>query len=129
VISLDTNILVRLIVNDDAQQVARARTLILERGGSVQSTVLIETAWVLGKTYGFNASEIASFLLAFSETQQIRFELGERLPSAMAALAKGVDAADAIHVAGCQTEAFATFDTALTRRAPEHFKTPAVITP
>jgi predicted nucleic acid-binding protein len=129
VISLDTNILVRLIVNDDPGQVSQARALILQHGAWVQSTVLLETVWVLARVYDFTPKAIASFLMAFHQTQHIRFELDERLPQALRALAQGIDPTDAIHVAACQADRFATFDKALARRAAAHFQTPTVTTP
>ncbi len=129
VIGLDTNIIVRLIVDDDAEQVSRARSLILERGGFVQSSVLVETAWVLRKTYGYTVVQVAQFLMALYETDTLHFDMGERMPLVLDAMVNGLDIADAVHVASCPVPTFATFDTALARRAAKIFSTPEVITP
>lgn len=128
-IALDTNIIVRLIVDDDAAQVSLARDLILREGGFVQSTVLVETAWVLRKTYGYSIVQIAEFLMALHETDTLHFDLEERMPIALNAMVSGLDMADAIHVASCPLAAFATFDAVLQRRATKIFPTPKVVTP
>ena len=56
-IALDTNVLVRVLTDDDPAQTARARILIerfsLEEPGFVSQTALIETVWVLRSRYRF----------------------------------------------------------------------------
>ena len=64
-ISLDTNILLRLFVPDQPGQVAAARTLVLEelsadRPGFVCREVILELAWVLRRSYGFTSAQIAT---------------------------------------------------------------------
>ena len=59
--AVDTNVLVRLIVRDDADQVRSAEELI--SGGSwVSHLVLAETMWVLEAVYERTADQIASAL-------------------------------------------------------------------
>ena len=96
-ISLDTNILVRIIVNDDRRQVTRAREAILARGAVVQPTVLMETAWVLGENYDYTAADIADAFSVVAENADI--ETPPSLPAAIAAVRAGVDVADAFHLA------------------------------
>lgn len=64
-ISLDTNILLRLLVPDRLDQVVAARTLLLEelsadRPGFVCREVILELAWVLRRSYGFTRAQIAT---------------------------------------------------------------------
>jgi predicted nucleic-acid-binding protein len=64
VIGIDTNILVRYLVQDDAVQAAIAtdifeRRLAEENGGFVSVIAMTETAWVLERSYGLSAQEIA----------------------------------------------------------------------
>ena len=64
--SVDTNVLVRAIVRDDAKQ-ARASDVFAKAGAWISHIVLIETTWVLRSAYGRSPSEIAeaiSMLLA-----------------------------------------------------------------
>ena len=57
--ALDTNVLVRLIVRDDADQVARAEAF-TEPGAWVSLLVLAETVWVLQSVYGLDHGRIAT---------------------------------------------------------------------
>jgi predicted nucleic-acid-binding protein len=64
VIALDTNVLVRLLVEDDPGQVARARRLIdacSEAGETCLVTVatLCELEWVLDSVYGASRADVA----------------------------------------------------------------------
>lgn len=63
-IGLDTNVLVRYIVQDDPGQAALATKLIEsltpEAQGFVSQVVLVETVWVLEASYGADADKIAA---------------------------------------------------------------------
>lgn len=64
-IGLDTNVLVRILVADDARQAERARKFLVERctpedPGFVNLIVLCELAWTLDRAYGFKGREIIS---------------------------------------------------------------------
>lgn len=61
-ISLDTNVLVRLIVDDEdaPQQVAAARARVqTEDAVSISQGVFLETMWVLERSYGYPRKTIA----------------------------------------------------------------------
>lgn len=63
-IGLDTNVLVRYVVRDDAQQTATATRLIESRckmddPGLVTLVVLCELVWVLDRGYGYERAAIA----------------------------------------------------------------------
>jgi predicted nucleic-acid-binding protein len=53
--SIDTNVLVRLLVQDDAEQSARAvallRKILSEDGVWISLIVIVETVWVLRSGY------------------------------------------------------------------------------
>jgi predicted nucleic-acid-binding protein len=57
-LAVDTNVLVRLIVRDDASQV-RAAEEFIAKGAWVSHLVLIETMWVLDAVYDRTAQQIA----------------------------------------------------------------------
>lgn len=66
-IALDTNVLVRLVVEDDQGQAAEARRVVQDaesRGEKVLllAGVLLETVWVLSGGYGFQRGDIACVL-------------------------------------------------------------------
>ena len=56
--AVDANVLVRLIVRDDARQTAAAEEFI-QRGAWISHVVLAETPWVLAAVYDVDASGIA----------------------------------------------------------------------
>ena len=55
----DTNVLIRLIVRDDPDQVARAEAFV-ETGARVSLLVLAETVWVLQSAYGLDQRRVAT---------------------------------------------------------------------
>jgi len=57
--AVDTNVLVRLIVGDDAKQSSAAETFV-ERGAWVSHLVLVEATWVMASVYDRAPSEIAT---------------------------------------------------------------------
>ena len=56
--AVDTNLLVRLLVRDDATQVTAAEAFV-ENGAWVSHLVLVETLWVLDAVYERSAAQIA----------------------------------------------------------------------
>lgn len=59
--AVDTNLLVRLLVRDDAAQVSAAESFV-ENGAWVSHLVLAETLWVLDAVYERTAAQIAKAL-------------------------------------------------------------------
>jgi predicted nucleic-acid-binding protein len=57
--AVDTNVLVRLTVRDDAKQVAAAEAFVA-RGAWVSHIVLVEALWVLSSVYDQGPAEIAT---------------------------------------------------------------------
>ena len=56
--AIDTNVLVRLVTRDDAEQVAAAEAF-MEKGAWVSQLSLTEATWVLASVYEREASAIA----------------------------------------------------------------------
>jgi predicted nucleic-acid-binding protein len=116
--ALDTNVLVRALVQDDAPQGRRAQVCLSAQPVYVPVTVVLELEWVLRSRYGYSPKAIADAMekLAILENAVI----GEQAAVVAAArkMRQGWDFADALHhalAAGC--DEFATFDTNLARRA------------
>jgi len=59
--AVDTNVLVRLIVRDEARQVASAEAFV-DGGAWASLLVIAETTWVLRVVYGRNHDEIVAAL-------------------------------------------------------------------
>jgi predicted nucleic-acid-binding protein len=58
-LALDTNVLVRLVARDDADQV-RAAELVVTKGAWISHLVLAETLWVLDSVYDLTRRQIAT---------------------------------------------------------------------
>ena len=117
-IALDTNILVRFLVNDDASQARRARALIQRNGVFVPVTVLLETEWVLRGGYGLPRAEVVRLLRALLGLPDLATEDPQRIARALEWHEGGIDFADALHLAGSTSaERFATFDEKLVKAA------------
>lgn len=80
-IALDTNVLVRYLVDDDAQQAEIARALLTEltpeRPGFVCREVAVELAWVLDRAYGFSRDRIATVFVELVGSTELRFEAAD----------------------------------------------------
>jgi len=118
VISVDTNVIVRLLVADDRGQADRARRLFEEQVVLVPTTVLLEVEWVLRSAYDFAAGAIHEAFSRLLGLPQVVLTEPALVQTALAAYVRGLDFADALHLAGSnQAERFATFDRALQARA------------
>lgn len=116
-IAVDTNVVVRLIVNDDPQQAARARTLMDNNTVLVSTTVLMECEWVLRSAYRLTAARVNLAMKGFCGLENVLVAEIEIVERALELHADGMDFADALHLlSGSKAEAFVTFDTALRRR-------------
>jgi predicted nucleic-acid-binding protein len=120
VISIDASVLVRFLVNDNADQFARAKTLIADNRIFVSSSVLVETEWALRNAYEIPKARILDALRQFLSLEQVTPEDAGAARSALAWAGEGMDFADALHLACSRPcRAFASFDTRLVRRAAQ----------
>ena len=117
-IAIDTNVIVRFLVRDDATQAARARAMIEEADVFVPTTVLLETEWVLRSVYEIPAPRAVSALRAFLDLPQVIAQDESAARAALDWADGGMDFADALHLASAsQCSAFASFDRAMARNA------------
>ena len=71
---LDTNVLVRFAVNDDAQQVSQARRAIGAQPMWISAIVLLDAEWVLRSRYGYQPTDIHTFLTHQSRGVMLTFD-------------------------------------------------------
>lgn len=109
-IAFDTNVLVRIVVADNPQQVAIARELIDANTVFISRTVLLETEWVLRARYKKTPQEIHAFLNALLEVDNAVVEDAEAVGHALDWYARGSDFADALHLVMCGRATMHTFD-------------------
>jgi predicted nucleic-acid-binding protein len=110
-LAVDTNIVVRYLTRDDAEQFAKASALIRGEDIYICTTVLLETEWVLRRGYRFRRAEIVEALRALAGLPRVTLEDPPLALQALTWMGGGMDFADALHLAtaeGC--EAFVSFD-------------------
>ena len=117
-IGIDTNVLVRYVVQDDPRQAATANhfietTLSDEKPGWIALIVVCEFVWVLEASYGYARDAIAKTLQCLFEVARFRLETPSLAWRALEAYRSGADFADALIAlgnerAGCDYTA--TFD-------------------
>jgi len=124
VIALDTNVLVRYLVKDDATQTALAAELIdrviaADESLFVSDIVVCETVWVLRVSYRVGRSEVAALLRQLFRARHLLFRAVDQLSRALEAYAAGKgDFADYVireHARAADCESVATFDTVLVK--------------
>lgn len=114
----DTNLIIRLIVEDDAEQLDRIGTLLTEHDLFVPLTVLLEAEWVLRSRFQWSRVDIATTLAALIKLEGIYAERSSQLGWAIEKYEVAGDFADFVHVvASCECEGFATFDARLKKLA------------
>ena len=109
-IGLAANVVVRYLVQDDAEQSAVASALIdglteTDRGFLSLVTV-VETYWVLRRAYGVGAGRCADLLAGLLDARELRVDRDAIVRAAIPASRGGLDFADAViaelgRVAGC----------------------------
>jgi len=118
VISVDTNVLARLIVNDDAAQGKRAATLLRREEVFIAKTVLLELEWVLRGAYKIERATILKALLGVLGLPNVIAEDSARIAAALRDYEAGLDFADALHLSSSiEANRFVTFDEKLCKRA------------
>jgi predicted nucleic-acid-binding protein len=116
--AVDTNVLVRLLVADDASQTRRARTALSAPAVFISKTVLLECEWVLRYSYALKAPAITSALRAVLGLPNVAAEDEEQIDRALTWHEQGMDFADALHLAASgRARRFVTFDKAFARQA------------
>jgi len=129
--ALDTNVLARFFVDDaDDAQAARQRpaavAALCERS-FVAVTVLLELEWVMRGFYELPTRDISRVLRALASIEHVAIEDRDAVLVALDAFDKGLDFADALHIArSSRASRFATFDQRLAKRAKGLALTPPV---
>ncbi len=115
-LAVDTNIVVRLLVNDDPRQGTIARRLFESDEIFISVTVLLESAWVLGSVYDLSTRDAARALRGLLGLPNVRLEDAANVAAALDAAEKGLDLADALHLSRTPADTqFVTFDRALAK--------------
>ncbi len=121
-IALDTNVVVRILMDDDPEQGALARRLVeraLDEGAAlfVPLIVVCETVWVLETVYRVSRGSVAEAVSWLLTAEQLQIERQEEVARALTAYAGSrADLADILIRERARThgaQAVATFDRSL----------------
>ena len=128
--AVDTNVLVRLLVNDESAQAEAAQRAMAAEPAFILKTVMIELEWVLRGAYGRSRAEIATSIESLLAAAGIIVEDSAAHEQAVAWFKQGMDFADALHLASSgHADAFITFDSNLRRQAARLSAKPPVVAP
>ena len=117
-IAVDTNVVVRLLTNDDPRQAQAARNLFAAELIWLSKTVLLETEWVLRSAYRFDGASIHAAFLKLTRLENVTVEAHPSVSQAFELWAAGLDFADALHLCSRPAGAgFASFDRGFVRKA------------
>lgn len=117
--AVDTNVLVRLLTQDDASQAARAVALFRAEKIFIPKTVVLETEWVLRRLYRLERAVVIDAFHKLSELDNVEIEQFSVINEALTLNEKGMDFADALHLTSSKNcQKFATFDEKMKKSAP-----------
>lgn len=93
-IGIDTNVLVRYLVQDDPAQSLRATRILEQRlreddPGFISLVTIAETVWVLDRAYGMSSAEIAYALERLLQANTLTLQNEQQVFTAMIALKTG----------------------------------------
>ena len=117
-IAVDTNLLVRILTNDDPIQARRAMKILKSDDIFIPKTVLLETEWVLRHAYEIGRSDIIVGFQKLLGLPNVRVEDPDSLYQAIKWYEDNFDFADALHLASSRRcVSFATFDSSSIKKA------------
>jgi predicted nucleic-acid-binding protein len=110
-IAIDTNLIIRLLTQDDQTQYKSALKIFSKETIFIPDTVLLETEWVLRFVYEFEQQKISMALRKLCGLKNIQLADAERTARIIDWYDKGLDFADASHLANSQhCKTLKTFD-------------------
>lgn len=117
-IAVDTNLLVRLLTNDDPVQAKRAAVTMQNDDILIPKTVILELEWVLRHAYGIDNAVIMSGLQKLLGLPNVIAENQQAVCQAIAWCTFGLDFADALHLSSSEkADRFVTFDNSFIKKA------------
>lgn len=117
-IAVDTNVVVRLLTQDDEGQYNKSLKLFQEQDIFIPDTVILETEWVLRFAYHFKPGEICTAFRNLLGLPNVQLTNGSLIAQVLTWHENGMDFADALHLAQSQNcSAMYTFDTKFINKA------------
>ncbi len=109
--AVDTNVIVRLLAQDDKKQYEQAYKVFQKEELFIPDTVLLETEWVLRYAYKLPTDKISLALTSLMGLPNVCVTHADKIHDALDWHRQGLDFADALHLAdGKQCDQLVTFD-------------------
>lgn len=110
-IAIDTNIIVRFLTQDDAQQYQISKRLLATKAIYIADSVILETEWVLRYAYEYSPAQICTAFRKLFGLPNIELNNAFIVAKAIDWHEQGLDFADAFHLALSQnSSSLKTFD-------------------
>jgi predicted nucleic-acid-binding protein len=117
-VTVDTNIVVRLLTQDDELQYQQSLAIFQSQDIFIADTVILETEWVLRFAYKFKPSEICQALRQLLGLSNVYLANASLIAQVLQWHETGLDFADAFHLAqGQHCSELYTFDEKFVKRA------------
>ena len=110
IVAVDTNVVIRFLVDDTPSEAKRARVLFETHRIHLAESVLLETEWVLRAVYEFSPSEISAALRSLLRLSTVSVDDRAAVMQVLNWFDHGHDFADALHYARSSGLEFKTFD-------------------
>ena len=117
-IAADTNVVVRLLTQDDESQFNKSVELFNSQDIFIPDTVILEIEWVLRFAYKFKPAEICAALKNLFSLSNVHVTDANLIVQVLQWHENGLDFADAFHLAHSQNyPEFYTFDEKFVKKA------------
>ncbi len=117
-VSIDTNIIIRLLTGDDKKQFPKAEKIFAKEQVFIADTVILATEWVLRFAYTFKPEDIQQALTKLLGLPNVYINNPENLYRVIQLYEKGLDFTDAMHlVVSLNGDSLLTFDKTFVHRA------------
>lgn len=117
-VAVDTNVIVRLLTQDDELQFAKSTEIFQTQDVFIADTVILETEWVLRFAYQFKPAEICKAFRNLFGFPNAHLADARLIAQVLQWYENGLDFADALHLAHTQRcTALYTFDDRFVKRA------------
>ena len=119
-IAVDTNLLVRLMTEDDPAQAQRAAKIMQRDEIFIPKSVMLEMEWVLRHAYGIDRDTICTGFQKLMGLPNVSVEDWQAVFQAILWYRSGFDFADALHLSSSgHADKFVTFDKDFAKKALE----------
>jgi len=119
-IAVDTNVLIRFLVDDHPAEGKRARRVFEAYQVLIPESVLLESEWVLRAVYGFSREQISTAFRALLQLPSVVVDDRRLVGQVLDWFEEGFDFADALHYARGKELEFKTLDRKFLNKGKKH---------